>query len=174
MFISLQASDDTYEYLLCDSIFKSHYCKDISECPQEIENLTRVFCSSGCVVSNCIDGSTGECCYIANSSTSIVADCKSTSQSLNQIMTMMTCSTRPSQSITSFSLESTAIQTATQSTQDTTHINNLTIITISVGGILLLIVLTLAVICVILSVVIIAKRHCQFQPGKCHINNNNN
>ena len=69
--------------------------------------------------------------------------------------------------------EVTAIQTTTQSTQNTTHINNLTIITISLGVILLLIVLTLVLICVILSVVIIVKRHRQFQPGKCHINNNN-
>ena len=156
-----------------------------------------VFCSSGYIVNKCEEDSTGEGCYISNISTLILSFCKLTPQSLIHNMTMMTFSTTPSQSITSLSTESTAtflsnnltpevstatflsnnlttevtaIHTTTQSTQNTTHINNLTIITISLGVILLLIVLTLVLICLILSVVIIVKRHHQFQPGKCHIN----
>ena len=183
-------NDGTDKNSLCESDNDCILATPTSNCLDKINSS--VLCSVGNVMDNC--GSTG-CCYdVANEhNITLWSYCESTSQSYNQRVPM-SFSITTSHSIAPLSTESTApissnnfllstgetyaIQTTTtattmQSTQDTTHINNLTIITISLGVILLLIVLTLVLICVILSVVIIVKRHHQFQPGKCHINNNN-
>ena len=194
----LQANDGTDKNWPCASKFITRSCEHVSECFEQINNPELVFCSNGSVVNGCSNSGTGGCCNdYTKTLSSLLSFCKSTSQSHSQSTTIMTSITL-SQSITSLSTESTAtflsnnltteatsiqtatqstqdttsIQTATQSTQNTTNINNLTIITISLGVILLLIVLTLVLICIILSVVLIVKRHHQFQPGKCHINNN--